>query len=264
MNIFFRELRANLKSLLIWSGIVVLFTITGYGKFSAYYNNPEMLQVLNSFPPQVLSALNMSSFNLTTVSGFYGIMVTYTSLMLAIAAVMWGAGVIAKEERDKTVEFSLTLPVTRSRLISGKTAAMVVNCIILLLVTWGINLALAQKYQPDEIFYRFVGQSMLTFFITQMIFLALGVFLGSAVKRHKQSSSIAIGILLATYFASIIAALSKDLEFLKYFSPFKYFDAGLLFREARLETLYVVISIGLVIVFLAGAYTTYSRRDLYI
>jgi ABC-2 type transport system permease protein len=264
VNIVFRELRANLKSLLIWSGIVILFSITGYGKFTAYYNNPEMLQVLNSFPPQVIDALGMSSFNLTTVSGFYGIMVVYTSLMLAIAAVMWGTGVIAKEERDKTVEFSLTLPVTRSRLITGKTAAMVIDCIILLLVTWGISLALAQKYGPDAVFYRFVGQSMLALFIIQMIFLALGVFLGAAVKRHKQSSSIAIGILLAAYFASIIAALSKNLEWLKYVSPFKYFEAGVLFREARLESGYVLLSLALVVVFLAGAYVTYSRRDLYI
>ncbi len=123
---------------------------------------------------------------------------------------------------------------------------------------------MAQKYQPDDDFYRFVAIAMLAFFILQMIFLALGVFLGCAVKRHKLSSSIAIWVLLATYFASIIAALSKNLEWLKYFSPFKYFDAGVLFREARLETGYVLISVALVVVFLAGAYTTYARRDLYI
>jgi hypothetical protein len=33
---------------------------------------------------------------------------------------MWGSDIISKEERDKTIEFSLTLPVKRSKLISGK------------------------------------------------------------------------------------------------------------------------------------------------
>ncbi len=47
MNIFFRELRANLKSLLIWSGIVILFNIVGFSKFSAFYNNPELLSILD-------------------------------------------------------------------------------------------------------------------------------------------------------------------------------------------------------------------------
>ncbi len=137
MNIFLREMRANLKSLLIWCWDCDPLHRHGILQILAYYNNPDMLAILDSLPPAVLSALNMSSFNLTTVTGFFGIMVTYFGLILGIAAAMWGTGVISKEERDKTVEFSLTLPVTRSRLVTAKTAAMVVNCILLLLVTWG-------------------------------------------------------------------------------------------------------------------------------
>jgi ABC-2 type transport system permease protein len=51
-------------------------------------------------------------------------------LMLSIAAAMWGSDVISKEERDKTVEFALTLPVT-GRVVLAKTAAMLVDCILL-------------------------------------------------------------------------------------------------------------------------------------
>ena len=56
-------------------------------------------------------------------------MFTYFALMLSIAAAMWGSDIISKEERDKTVEFSLTLPVTRSRLVTAKALAALVNCI---------------------------------------------------------------------------------------------------------------------------------------
>ena len=52
-----------------------------------------------------------------------GIMIIYFGLILTIAAAMWGSDIITKEERDKTVEFALTLPVTRSRLISAKAVA---------------------------------------------------------------------------------------------------------------------------------------------
>ena len=129
MNIFFRELRANLKSLLIWGAIVVLFTVVGFSKFSAYYNNPEMSAILNDFPSAMVSAFNLKAFNLTTVTGFFGIMFAYYGLLLSIAAAMWGSDIISKEERDKTVEFSLTLPVTREKLITAKTMAAVINCI---------------------------------------------------------------------------------------------------------------------------------------
>ncbi len=264
MNIFIRELRANFKSLLIWSFIVIVFNLVGFLKFSAYYNNPEMLAILDSLPPAMLSAFSMSAFNLTTVAGFYGIMVTYFGLILAIAATMWGSGVISKEERDKTVEFSLTLPVTRARLITAKTAAMGVDCLILLLITWGITLVSAQQYHPDSEFYRFVAIGVLSFLFLQMIFLALGIFLGCALKKHKQSGSIGIWILLGTYFLSILVGLNKDLDFLKYLTPFKYFDPAQLLHESRLDMPFVLLSVVIIAACMAAAYTSYAKRDLYI
>ena len=132
--------------------------------------NPDLLAILDTMPPAMIDALSMNAFNLTTVTGFFGIMIIYFSLILSISAGMWGSDIISKEERDKTVEFSLTLPVTRSKLITGKTIAVVVNCIILLLVTWGVTLVGAQNYNPDSEFYRFVMISMLSMFFLQMIF----------------------------------------------------------------------------------------------
>jgi ABC-2 type transport system permease protein len=264
VNIFIRELKANLKSLLIWAGIVIVFNLVGFSKFSAYYNNPEMLAILDSFPPAMVSALSLSAFNLTTVTGFYGVMITYFGLILSIAAAMWGSDIIAKEERGKTVEFSLTLPVKRATLVTAKTAAVLVNCIVLVLITWGITMVSAQQYQPDRAFYNFVAISIPAYLLMQVIFMAVGIFLGCAMKQHKRAGSAAVWILLATYFASIMAGLSKDMEFLKYFSPFKYFDPALLLNESRLETPYVILSLVIVAIFLAGAYLSYSKRDLYI
>ena len=56
MNIFLRELRANLKSLIIWGVIVILFTVVGFSKFSAYYHNPEMSAILDGFPTAMVEA----------------------------------------------------------------------------------------------------------------------------------------------------------------------------------------------------------------
>ncbi len=42
MNIFFRELKANLKSLVIWCVIMILLIVVGLAKFSAYYSNPAI------------------------------------------------------------------------------------------------------------------------------------------------------------------------------------------------------------------------------
>jgi ABC-2 type transport system permease protein len=264
MNIFVRELKANLRSLLIWGVIVILFVTIGISKFSGYEGNPELLAVLDQLPPALLSAFNFKAFNLTTLSGFFGVMFTYFALILSIAAAMWGSDIISKEERDKTVEFSLTLPVTRSRLVTAKALAALVNCIGLLLITWGASLVSAAQYQPDSEFYGFLRLCMLSLFIMQLTFLAVGILLGCSMKRYKRASSVAVSLLLGTYFLSVISGLNKDLDFLKYFSPFKYFDAGVLLHEARLDLAFVGLSLVIILVSMVGAYLTYGRRDLYI
>ncbi len=265
MNIFLRELRSSLKSLIIWSVIVVLFTVIGFSKFSAYEGNPDLLVILDSMPPALMDAMNFNAFNLTTVTGFFGVMFTYFVLILSIAAAMWGSDVITKEERDRTVEFALTLPVTRSRLVTGKLLAVLVDCIVLLLITWGAVMVGASQYETtNQEFYNFVNISMLALLVLQVIFLAVGIFLGCTMKQYKRASAVAIALLMGTYFLSIFYTLSDRLEFLKYFSPFTYFDPASLLHDLKLEPVSLVLSLGIIIAALVGGYLVYARRDLYI
>jgi len=264
MNIFVRELKANFKSLIIWGVIVALLILEAFTEFSSFAGNPDMLAMLDSMPQALLDAFSMQAFNLTTLSGFLGVMFTYFSLLLSIAAAMWGSDIISKEERDKTVEYSLTLPVTRSKVVTAKTLAALVNCIGLLLITWGISIALSAKYNPDSNCYSFLALEMRAVFVLQLIFLSSGIFLGCVMKQYRRAGSVAVSLLLATYFFSIISGMHEKLDFLKYFSPFKYFDAGMMLRESRIDVTFVWISAGIIIVSMVGAYLTYSRRDFYI
>lgn len=264
MNIFLRELKANLKSLIIWAVIALLFVVMGMGKFSAYYENPEMLAILDSVPPALLNAFGMNAFNLTTVTGFYGVMFTFFGVLVAIAGAMWGSDIISKEERDKTLEFSFTLPVKRSTMITAKSLAVLVNSIALILVLYLSMIFSVQQYTPTAEFYEFLNISIFALLIIELIFLTIGILLGCALKQHKQSGSLAVSIMLGTYFISVIAGFYPDWKFLKYLSPFMYFDPAVMFRESSLDVTYVLLSAGIIVVSLVGAYFTYSRRDLYI
>jgi len=264
VNIFLRELKANLKSLLIWSGIIILLIFMTVAKYSAFAGDPETLKMLDSMPPAMLDALSMRGFNLTTISGFYGVMFVYFGLMAAIAAAMWGSDSISKEERDKTVEFSLVLPVTRSRVVTAKGLAALVNCIAFVLITWVVSLVAVRSFNPDQAFYNFLSLEMQAMFVIELIFLAIGLLLGCAMKQYKLSGSTAVAIILATYFMSIMAVMNEKLDFLKYFTPFKYFDARELFRTGQMDGTYLLISATIIVVSVIAAYWIYNRRDLYI
>lgn len=265
MNIFLRELKANARSLLFWCAFIVFFIYMGISKFSAFTSvDSDIMAMLEGIPPAVLEALQLNAFNMTTITGYYGVMQSYFALMAAIFAVLLGNSIIAKEEREKTVEFSLTLPIARHQLITGKVAAAVVNCVIFVLVMWGGSIIAAQPYDPDVEFYQFLSLLMVSSFFLELIFLAVGVLLGAALKEYKRSGSVAIFVLFGSFIFSIIAALSEQFEFLKYFSPFTYFDPLKLLHESQFEAGYLLLSAAIVVVSLAAAYFSYSKRDLYI
>ncbi len=264
MNIFLRELRANLKSLITWSVIIILLIMIAVAKFSAFAGDPSMLAMLDSMPEPMLDALNMRAFNLTTLSGFYGVMFIYFGLMGAIAAAMWGSDIISKEERDKTVEFSLVLPVSRSRVVTAKALAALVNCIAFVLITWVVSLLAVRSYNPDQAFHDFLALEMQAMLTIELIFLAIGLLLGCAMKRYKLSGSTAVAIILVTYFMSILSAMQENLDFLKYFTPFKYFDAGELFRSGKMDGTYLLLSALIIGACVTAAYWIYNKRDLYI
>jgi ABC-2 type transport system permease protein len=83
------------------------------------------------------------------------------------------------------------------------------------------------------------------------------------LKLYKRASAIAVSIILTAYFLSILSGLNQNLEFLKYFTPFKYFDAGKLFRNGQMSRTYLLFSAAIIVGCVAAAYLAYNRLDLY-
>jgi len=262
MNIVVRELYAHKKSLIIWSVSMIAFVMMMFAEFAAYYKNPEILAVLEAFPPEMLQAFGMAGANLTTVTGYMSVAVVFIALTLGTYALLLGNNIIAKEERDKTAGFLLTLPVSRTHLITQKLIAATLSSLILLLVVAASILVAVLPYQVEEHFGTFMALVILTIFIIMLIFLSIGMLLAAVTKRHKLSGGIGIALISALYLASIIASLSDSMAFLKYVSPFAYFEAPQLLRDLGLEPIKVALSALIIGASLFGTYTVYSRRDL--
>ena len=264
MNIFLRELKANLKSLLIWSVIIVLLIVMAVAKFSAFAGDPEMLAMLDAMPPAMLDAFSLRAFNLTTVSGFFGIMFIYFALDGRHRGRHVGQrhhlqGRARQDGRVLAGAAGLAQPGHHRQ-----GAGALVNCIAFVLVTWGVSLVAVQPYKPDQAFYNFLALEMEAMFVIELIFLAIGLLLGCAMKQYKRSGSTAVAIILLAYFLSIVTGMNKDLDFLKYFTPFKYFDAAQLLSTGQMDGPFLLLSAAIIVVCVAAAYWTYNQRDLYI
>lgn len=262
MNIYFRELKSNLKSLFIWSACLsALFTIW-IMEFSAFHGNPELTRILDSVPQAMLKVFSMHTLNLSTLSGFIVLVMQYVIILLGIHAVLLGSSILAKEERGRTAEFLYSLPVKRNKVVFHKMLAGITICVLLLAVSISVVVINSMQYEPNAFFFEAIKDTAAAVFIVQMIFFSIGIFISSIMKRYKKSGSYAVGVFIGAYIISVLIGFSEKLEFLKYATPFKYFEPVLIINEGRFESIYVIISVCIIAFCFIGTYILYPRRDL--
>lgn len=264
MNIIKRELRANLKSMIIWC-IAAAFLVTVWMiEFESFANNPYIDDFMKSIPEGILSVMGMSNLDIRSLGGFIATISLYLYLILGIQAVLLGSSIISKEERDKTAEYLFTLPVSRKKVIGSKIISAIINLMILNIVTVISIILSTVSYKKEADFYSFITLMFLAVFIIQLIFLSIGMLVASINKRYKKSGNISVSILMLTFIIASIINMVESLDFLKYISPFKYFDATYILNEKSLEPTFILISIGIIIIGILGTFIFYPKRDLHI
>ena len=262
MNIFLREMKSNRTSLILWC-IGVLFMVgTGMMKFTSLASTGTSLNDFIADMPKSLQAImGSNSLDLSSAIGYYGVLYLYLVVMAGIHAVMLGANIISKEERDKTVEFLLVKPISRSQMITSKLLAAFFNTFIFNVVTFISSVVMVQKYAEGEAVVGDIFIMMLGMLILQLIFLVIGTAIAALYKNAKKSSSLSTGIVLFTFILSVAINMNSKLEILKYITPFKYFEASKL-MNGGFEAIYIILSLILIIASTIATYIFYKKRDL--
>jgi ABC-2 type transport system permease protein len=262
MNIFLKELKANRKALIIWCACMFVGVLGGMSKYTAYSSGGAASDVINKIPNSMRALLGFGSFDVTKMSGFFAFLFLYLEVTTAIHAALLGAGIIAKEERDKTTEFLMVKPVARSTIITSKLLAALVNIVILNIVTLFSSIVMVAAYNKGKDISGEVAMFLLSMFIVQLIFLSIGAALSAFMRNPKGSGSLAAGLVLVGYFISIITNLSDSLKYLNVLSPFKYFSYANIVNGNGLSIVIVILSILLVAAFCVSTYFFYRKRDL--
>ena len=100
--------------------------------------------------------------------------------------------------------------------------------------------------------------------LIQLVFLALGVFAASLPIRSKSATALATGVLLSAYVLSVAIEVNGNIDWLKAFTPFAYFDPKAIVGHGEgLPGGYVAISLGISAALLMLAYLRFPRRDMH-
>lgn len=137
MNIYIRELKAHRKSLVIWSVSMALMVAGGMGEYSAGMGAGAegFNDLVDTLPQSLQKIFGVGVFDLSNILDYFGVLFIYLALIAAVHAAMLGAGIISKEEREKTAEFLMVKPVSRTKIITSKMFASVTIVLVFNIVT---------------------------------------------------------------------------------------------------------------------------------
>lgn len=263
MNMFLHELKAYRKSTIIWTFALMAAVILFLSMFPSFSREAEQFEkLLEGYPEALRKAIGLSVENIGSILGFYSYIFLYISLIGAIQAMNLGTSILSKEVRDKTADFLLTKPVTRTKIMTSKllaafTSLVITNVFYILVATMMVSLVATKEYST-KIFLLL----SLTLFFLQLIFLTLGIIISVVVPKLKSVLPISLGSVFGFFIIGALASTTGD-DTLRYISPFKYFDFTYIVQNSSYEPSFMMVAIGFIVIALAASYLIYSRRDIH-
>lgn len=263
MNVFKKEMKANLKSLIIWCCAQVFIIFAGMMKYQGFADSEVDINALfDAFPKEIMVVFGIGSVDISRVAGYYSVFFLYFMLLAAVHAVMFGAVVVSKEERDHCADFVYTKPIRRFQVISPKLLAGVVNILLFNMVTFAASVFFIAQHNKGDGLIDKVSLTMLALFILQLFFLALGAMFGAILKNTKRATAVASGLVMGFFILSVVVDLYDKLTFLAILTPFKYFEGSTMMINDQLSFNSAAILLTVTLVFFGLTFVAFNRRDL--
>ncbi|MCJ7689913.1 MAG: ABC transporter permease, partial [Clostridiaceae bacterium] len=194
MNMFLHELKAYRKSTIIWTCSLIIFVVLFLSMFPAFSKEVETFRkLMEGFPEPIKKALGLSVDSMSSILGFYAYIFLYITLCGAIQAMNLGTSIISKEIREKTADFLLTKPITRTKVMTSKLIAAV-TCLIITNTTYLVVASImASIVTTYDYSYKIFFIISITLFFVQLMYLSLGVLISVMASKIKSVIPISMG-----------------------------------------------------------------------
>lgn len=260
MTIFKQEVKSQKLSISIWSlsiGLLIAMCVLMYPDMKPQMSDvSEMFSSMGNFT----QAFGMDQLNFGTLLGFYaveggnilGIGGAFFAAITAITALM-------KEEKERTAEFLMTHPVSRTRVITEKLISVFAIILILNAVVFicSAGSVIAIKEEAD---WTVITLIHVAYLLMQLEI--AGICFGISAFLRKSGLGLGIGIAAMMYFLNIVANISEDAKVLKYITPFGYTEGADIINDAALKTEYIIPGMVLMIIGIIFAYVKYTKKDI--
>lgn len=262
MNVYIQELKMSVKSMIYWTIGLIAVLLLFMSMFPVISKGAALMEkVLESFPPEFVKAMGLSTFNMSSVEGYYAFLFTYIILIASIYAMKAGISVLSEEVRAKTSDFLVVKPITRTNIVTAKIMSVLTNVliqnIIYSIATFAITGSFAEQ-SYDKGILMLINLSLL---LVQLFFVGFGLLLSLVIKKIKTVLPITMGVVFGFFVLFLLYQSLSDSK-LAYITPFAYFDASYIIEAQSLKSGFVILDIALIIVFTILTYLVYNKKDM--
>ena len=190
----------------------------------------------------------------TEVFSFWG------PIVLVAIAIAAGSGAIAGEEERGTLDLLLSLPVSRTRCLLEKLAALVCEVIALAVVMW-ILLVIVSSAAGMGVSAGKLAAATLGAVLFALDFGLLALVIGAGTGRKALAIGVSATLAVTADVLNALAPLASWLKDVKFVSPFYYYTHGDPLRHGISAT-DTLILVAIAAVFAGLAPLLFRRRDI--
>lgn len=260
MAVFLHEMRRNKVSLIIWAAAIAFLLsvcVIIYPEMSSQMSDiSDMFSNMGDFS----AAFGIDKINFGEFIGYFG---TESSSVLglggAIFAGILGISALAKEEKERTAEFLLTHPLSRTRIVTEKLLSVIAQVVLLNLFVAGVSIV-SMLIIDERVDAKTMYLMFLAYLIMHLEIAAVSFGISAFIKAG--GLGIGIGLAIILYFLNILSNITEDVEFLKYITPFGYTDSPDIISNGAIAVKYLVSGLIITAAGIASAFIKYPRKDV--
>lgn len=261
MTIVKHELRQGRTAFLLWTGSIGFLLTVCIFLFPEMKGQMDSVSSLFSSMGAFTAAFGMDRLNFGTLIGYYAIECgNVLGLGGAFYASLCAVSMLSKEEKDRTAEFLLTHPVSRTRMISEKLLSVLIRITALNGIVWLLSVGSIAAI-GETVPWKELNLLHLAYFLLQLELSAICFGISAFVRRG--SLGIGLGVAVIMYFLNLIANITEKASFLKYVTPFGYCSGADLVANGSIDPAMAAIGILIGTAGVIAAYLKYTKKDIH-
>lgn len=257
-----KTLHDQRRALTAWSLSLALLVAMYVAIWPSLRDQPSMSDFLNKMPKAFRALFAASGADMSTPVGYVQVeLLSFMGpMLLIIYSVTSGAGAIAGEEDRHTLDLLLANPVSRTRVVLEKLAAMTAGTALLGAVTAVALLgegSLARMALPAGN----VAAAMVHLALLALVFGTMALATGAATGNSALSRALPAVVAVMAYVVNGLGSVVSWLKPAQKFSPFYQYSGHDPLRHG-LSWLAILVAVATILVLTAIAVTAFRRRDV--